>query len=61
MITKDELEKFAMQLAHPDFDVDSGPDIDKLIGHLDFCDSNAVLARAAEIVRQRAKTLGIDP
>ena len=59
MITKVELEKFAMQIAHPDFDIETATDIKALIGHLDFPDRDAVLARAAEIVRSRAKTLGI--
>ena len=53
MITKVELEKFAMQIAHPDFDIETATDIKALIGHLDFPDRDAVLARAAEIVRSR--------
>ena len=56
-MTKDELERYAMQIAHPDFDIETATDIKALIGPLDFPDRDAVLARAAEIVRSRAKTL----
>jgi len=56
-ITPQELENFAVQIARPDFIIDTHDGIKELIGHLDPADYDAVLARAAEIVRERAQRL----
>ncbi len=57
-ITPQELERFAQQIARPDFEIRVDDGIKELIGHLDRDDYDAVLARAAEIVRERAARVG---
>ncbi|MGQ0683460.1 hypothetical protein [Bradyrhizobium sp.] len=56
-ITPQQLENFATQIARPDFDIDAHDGIEEMIGHLSLEDYDAVLARAAEIVRKRAEKL----
>ena len=52
-ITAQELEDFAVKIANPGFNIDVDDGIRELIGHLDFDDYDAVLRRAAEIVRKQ--------
>jgi hypothetical protein len=52
MISPQEIEAYAVKIAEPGFAV-SETNIGALIGHLDFPDSDAVLARAVAISRQR--------
>ncbi len=56
-ITSQQLEQFATQLARPDFEIRTDDGIKELIGHLAPDDYDAVLARAAQIVRERARNL----
>ena len=56
-ITPTELENFAQQIARPGFHIDVHDGIKELIGRLDPADYDAVLGRAAEIVRECARKL----
>jgi hypothetical protein len=49
MISPQEIEAYAEQMAEPDFEM---ANIDGLIGHLDEADFDAVLARAEKISRE---------
>jgi hypothetical protein len=54
MITAQQIEAFAVQIAEPDF-VISKASIEQLIGHLGDAEFKAVMARAAEISRERGR------
>ncbi len=52
-ITTEELENFAAQIANSGFNIDADDGIRRLIGHLHPDDYDAVLVRAAELVRKQ--------
>jgi hypothetical protein len=54
MITAQQIEAFAVQIAEPGFEV-SKASIEQLIGHLADAEFKAVMARAAEISRERGR------
>ncbi|WP_128923159.1 hypothetical protein [Bradyrhizobium guangxiense] len=55
-ITPEQLENFATQIAGSEFEIQAHDGIKELIGHLTPDDYDAVLARAAEIVRERVES-----
>jgi hypothetical protein len=59
MITPQEIENFARQMADPDFVV-SEATIGPLIGHLPTADYRAVLKRAEEIARAASKAMAAE-
>lgn len=56
-ITPTDLERYVARIAHPDFNIENERATNQLIGHLKPNEYDAVLTRAAAIVRARAQAI----